>query len=516
MKSAQKNKNIFQIVRFVTLSILTITIARIVFTAWMAEDAFITMRVIDNFVNGYGLRWNIDERVQVYTHPLWLFWLTPWYAITKEPFLTTMVASIITSILALFVAVHLLRRKYKGGTEAYARILFFLAPLMMMRGFVEFSTSGLENPLSHLLIAIFFFVLIFGKKYKYLWLVFIASLAALNRLDHCLLFIPVLAYLYISHVPIKHWWKGLLAAFPIIGWLVFSFIYYGFPLPNTYYAKLNILTEQSVLWKDGLYYLEDLVVRNFSGAVVLAVGILFGICISIFARRNKDRGLILSLVLGIVLYVLYVTKIGGDFMSGRFFTAPVFMTSLILSLWLPDLLKRFSPHFMIVITIMCVAGPVAADIANPDHFEEWRNGVIAHERTFYNKTNLLFEGSAKPRGHTWSIWGGAEKKKTEGKARVIHMDYIGMYGYHSGPNLIIIDAHALSEPFLARLAAQPNQRVGHYARDIPEGYLHARETGDYSLIDPVLQPLAINIKEITQYPIWSTPRWRAIWEYYRD
>src|SRR6187402_2076752 len=40
--------------------------------AWVAEDAYITFRVVDNFTHGYGLRWNVAERVQVYTHPLWL------------------------------------------------------------------------------------------------------------------------------------------------------------------------------------------------------------------------------------------------------------------------------------------------------------------------------------------------------------------------------------------------------------------------------------------------------------
>ena len=43
--------------------------------AWVSDDAFITFRVIDNFVNGYGLRWNVDERVEVYTHPLWMLLL---------------------------------------------------------------------------------------------------------------------------------------------------------------------------------------------------------------------------------------------------------------------------------------------------------------------------------------------------------------------------------------------------------------------------------------------------------
>ncbi|MDP7573157.1 MAG: hypothetical protein QF391_16270, partial [Myxococcota bacterium] len=49
-------------------AVLSVVIAQ----AWVSDDAFITFRVIDNFVHGYGLRWNVDERVEVYTHPLWL------------------------------------------------------------------------------------------------------------------------------------------------------------------------------------------------------------------------------------------------------------------------------------------------------------------------------------------------------------------------------------------------------------------------------------------------------------
>ena len=45
----------------------------IVRTAWMSDDAYITIRTIDNWRAGYGLRWDVAERVQAYTHPLSLF-----------------------------------------------------------------------------------------------------------------------------------------------------------------------------------------------------------------------------------------------------------------------------------------------------------------------------------------------------------------------------------------------------------------------------------------------------------
>jgi arabinofuranosyltransferase len=38
---------------------------------WMSDDAAITLRTVLNVVNGFGARFNLDERVQAYTHPLW-------------------------------------------------------------------------------------------------------------------------------------------------------------------------------------------------------------------------------------------------------------------------------------------------------------------------------------------------------------------------------------------------------------------------------------------------------------
>jgi len=67
-------------------------------TAWMCDDAFITLRTVDNFVQGYGLVWNVGERVQAYTHPLWMFLLSAFYAFTREPYFTTLAISMALSL----------------------------------------------------------------------------------------------------------------------------------------------------------------------------------------------------------------------------------------------------------------------------------------------------------------------------------------------------------------------------------------------------------------------------------
>jgi hypothetical protein len=53
------------------LSFLLLYAVVVVWKAWVCDDAYITFKTVDNFVEGYGLRWNVLERVQVHTHPLW-------------------------------------------------------------------------------------------------------------------------------------------------------------------------------------------------------------------------------------------------------------------------------------------------------------------------------------------------------------------------------------------------------------------------------------------------------------
>src|SRR5262245_5210892 len=43
---------------------------------WVSEDAFIDFRVIEHLVAGHGPVFNLGERVEAYTNPLWVALLT--------------------------------------------------------------------------------------------------------------------------------------------------------------------------------------------------------------------------------------------------------------------------------------------------------------------------------------------------------------------------------------------------------------------------------------------------------
>ena len=46
--------------------------------AWITDDAFITFRVVEQLLAGHGPVYNVGERVQVFTHPLWFLVLAAW------------------------------------------------------------------------------------------------------------------------------------------------------------------------------------------------------------------------------------------------------------------------------------------------------------------------------------------------------------------------------------------------------------------------------------------------------
>src|SRR5262249_58657636 len=84
----------------VALSLFAIVLLR---NAWVGDDAYIGLRTVKNFVNGDGLTWNVTERVQAYTCPLWILLHCAVFYFTREAYYTTIVLSLVTSVLAVLV-----------------------------------------------------------------------------------------------------------------------------------------------------------------------------------------------------------------------------------------------------------------------------------------------------------------------------------------------------------------------------------------------------------------------------
>ena len=187
----------YHIITVFFIAFFTVIILR---SAWLSDDAYITFRTVDNFINGYGLRWNIAERVQSYTNPLWMFCVSLIYYFTREIYYSVLTLSVLVSLTAIcLLSFHIAKGKITP--------IIAIMVLTLSKAFVDYSTSGLENPLTHLLLVAFFIQYYRFEHHpleQHSWIrIFLlsltASLGVLNRMDTLLFFAPPLVYVVLKN-----------------------------------------------------------------------------------------------------------------------------------------------------------------------------------------------------------------------------------------------------------------------------------------------------------------------------
>ncbi|MEJ2103580.1 MAG: hypothetical protein P8X47_03260, partial [Ignavibacteriaceae bacterium] len=452
------NRNQFLYV-LIAFALFLIYILLIINTAWLGDDSYITYRTVDNFINGYGLRWNIAERVQSYTHPLWLFLLSAVNFFSHEMFLTPLIISIVISAIAVFLLAFKVSRSYEN-------VLIVLLAVILSKTFIDYSTSGLENPLTHLLLVLFGLVYFLGKeeRKKTFILSLLAALILVNRSDIILLVLPVYTYYLIKYKAYKNFGLILLGFLPFILWELFSLIYYGFPFPNTAYAKLNTGINRFDLIHQGFLYFY----KSFLLDPIMFVIIFLAAGFSL-VKRNQQY---LVFIAGIFLYFLYTLWIGGDFMSGRFFVAPLVLSLIVLS---RIEFKSVATVYVLVLIIISIGAFSLYSTLTKKIADIGEDGICDERLFYYRESNLMstFRGSTKPI-FIWVKYG--EQAKAEGLTYT-KFPNIGFYGYYAGRQCYILDELALCDPLLSKLPAIKPWRIGHFKRDIPEGYEETLQSG---------------------------------------
>ena len=494
IKSTQ-TQNISKYIFF--LSILLVSIWQIFSTAWLTDDSAITLRTVLNFINGYGPVFNVGERVQAYTHPIWFLLISLFSILLPNIYTATFALSILISILVFYFLFFKVARKNWSG-------LFTIALLLVSKSYIDFETSGLENPLSHLLLVVIFFKgFSFSNPQKNAdcnknqrSFFFYCALLVLNRQDLLLLILPVVIWvLTISENSFKKSIKNFLIGFiPFILWIIFSIIYYGSFVPNTAYAKLNTGIPIYEKLSQGYLYLRDLVIYDPFTFALIVVGIFSGFKKSSYTRLFS---------IGICIYLAYVVNIGGDFMSGRFFTAPFIVAILVLIQS-----NYFDNHkFLYILLLLISTLNIHSTLLSPAKLiPKWHENGIADERSFfYNDHSLRAFGSQLLKRKNWKYNGISEVKVTCG--------LMGFSSIDSGPGMHYIDSCALADPLLSKIPPlyhHPYWRIGHYVRQLPTNYERSVRDGHNLLVDSRIKNYYEEIRLIVKGDLFSPQRLLAI------
>ncbi|EMO33472.1 putative membrane protein [Leptospira santarosai str. HAI821] len=508
-------------------------------SSWLSDDSFITFRVVDNFLNGLGLRWNPWERVQVYTHPLWLFLLIPTQWIVQDISISAYVLSYACGILFLSYYCFALL-KFRHG---FGLILMSVSALFSSRIFVDYNTSGLENPLSFLLLLLFeikFYSLYLNgepknTKIDSFEIGLLAGFLLLTRLDLILFLVIPLGVLLWKIFRDKRILFLEYSFFGIFTWLFylgFSLVYFGSLFPNTFYAKTNVLSTLSERVSVGWDYLRISLKWDPIALFIFGMHIFWIISEPVFRRftntkwapSEKEKGILIFGFGSIVFVFLYLLWIGGDFMAGRFLgtclTVSVFSQSLFLAVRFEDFELNIRKLLFTLSAFVSVY--FFAHSASPLRYVFQRSPVrvekgIVDERASYQDNTALkhwFEGIV-PDTHPWAQYAkkiAPYNLKTEtnvSESRLVQITTnVGLPGFYGGPGIHWIDLLGVTDPFLARLPGKGFP--GHYIRLLPRDYKEYIEEIVVSLSDPELDRFYYEIRLLSEGDIWTKERWKVI------
>jgi arabinofuranosyltransferase len=493
---------------------LIVFIYALIATAWICDDAFITFRTLRNLFAGDGLTWNPGARVQAYTHPAWLLLTTLPFSLSGECYFSILALSLLLSC----GCAALLLDRLRGQPLLAAGALLLLSASL---AFVEYAVCGLENPLLFLLLLVFCRLYAWaGPRGRELVRPGLAlSALALTRLDALLLVAPA---------TVELWWRRpdraraavelCVGGLPLLGWELFSLVYYGSFVPNTAIAKLNLDVPADQLFGHGAAYFSNSL-RSDPLTLLATLG-----CALALTRSRQPRAN--AIVLGLLAYVVYLVRIGGDFMSGRFCGA---LLVLALASFVEfELPARWSARaqlgLLAVVTVYALAWPRSPWRLRPDYGAGLRVDQLVHadgiadERAYYypecglipvlRARTKIAESKLPLPPYPTALHG---RKFAQREEKLASTKMIGFYGYFAGRKHVI-DRFALGDPFLARIPFRTREgfRPGHYLRELPEGYRDSIAQGRNLLRDPELAKLYDRVQLAVSGPLFSAARWRAI------
>jgi hypothetical protein len=273
-------------------------------SAWICDDAFITLRYIDNFERGLGLVYNQGERVEGYTHFLWLILLAAAHRTGIDILDLGRYLPIVFH--AGTLALLTLWSFRRSGSAAFFPLA--AAGVALNPDVQIWASSGLETAAFTTCVT----GTVLAAAMSRLRPGAVATLAALATL-----FRPEGLLVSAAAAAIIAWRQpGALARFTA-AWLalvaplvIWRLAYYDAWVPNTYYAK----SASAAYWSQGWRYCALYFWLHPIPLVSLAAGIA-AVCVP---RVRQRLPVIVGAVMVSVAMLVYVARVGGDFMFARF------------------------------------------------------------------------------------------------------------------------------------------------------------------------------------------------------
>lgn len=227
--------------------------------SFIQDDSYITFRYVKNFTEGHGLVFNVGEYVEGYTCFLWVIILSLVKQLGFNFISASQTIGIISSIIAIFLTYLISSKLFPKKINSVYSVSFSLlaAVLLASNGsFAYWAVSGMETGLFCFLVTAGIYLYLkeiqtlHSPGLQYSSLLFLA--ATLTRPEGSLIFAITILHRIIISFRLKNdsQESGLKAFFnkansiwlgmyiiPAAIFMIWRYSYYGYLLPNTFYAK---------------------------------------------------------------------------------------------------------------------------------------------------------------------------------------------------------------------------------------------------------------------------------------
>jgi arabinofuranosyltransferase len=411
---------------------------------FIQDDAYTSLRYAKNFVEGRGLVFNEGERVEGYTNFLWVMLLSGFYSLTKFGFAKidlssfAQVLSTFFGITAIWILYFISKKfnKEKSG-NIFNEIKNFLPPFLFAFSapMIYWSVSGMETSLFISFTLLSFHIFLRGREKENLgkWFVVVSFLNSLLRPEGMIFCGLIYFYKLIedfSRGIKKVFNKSMLIEISLLicmisGYLLFRIIYYGHPLPNTFYAKTEFTVQfLSRGWK----YFFDFMKSN------LLYGTLLFFPLSLFWEKSSHRNIWFGFYI-VFVWSFLIMIIGGDVLPVHRFFLPILPIIFILNVnavfYLVEKIKSNKvclPIKILMLILILFYGYWNYESQEPSvqNFRSYESGLVKKMKIY-------------------AAW--IEKQSKIKKKITVAMSTIGAFSFYS--NVHVIDIVGLTDEYIA-------------------------------------------------------------------
>jgi len=505
------------------------------------DDAYIFFRYAENIVNGFGFVWNIGEApVEGYTSFLYLstMIITKFFSIDLELF--AILFGTITSAFTLYFVYLIYNHLYSNSQTNNSTNIITVIILALSPAFTYWSAAGMETSFysMFLMMTIYTFLKLYDSTSKTIVSKDInekgnelAGLILLNgilfgllcviRFEAVLFFLAALYYLTkedksLFRIKISRNAILFVIGFTIIfgTYFVWRWSYFGYFLPNTFYAKTGGGIQQ--ITGGFLYIIKAL--RLFYGFGWIPI-----ILIMVFFRKSMFTNKAIFLFSIGLVSLLTTILIGGDhFHLGRF-VLPVF--PLLFVFFPPALDKmlttqitnlKLNPTFKVAVLLIIVATLLVAKPVYQDAINGFQNLLEGKKETL-----VVYDESSEREIIDWHhgfIIIGSTLKQIANKDDYIAAVPIGAISYYS--NINVIDMVGIVDPVIAHEPISTNcvekWTPGHTKGD--GKYILSRkpkyiQLTDYLTRSPLEKPHKRSLQFTSVKEIWDSEEFHNDYEF---